>query len=135
MLDESTSALQMERTMQSLDRINATYVSVGHRPSLLQYHNKKPFIGPVKAEMSYVDSESLEVKQPTKVNAMFRFSYGTLRYNSSNFLLSCAIMTPHRDEGVENSLQIHSTQHMYRSCHPKDNNSVLLLSKVKVMER
>ena len=63
-LDESTSALplQTERTMYNLlDRINATYVSVGHRPSLLQYHNKKLFIGPVKAEMSYVDSESLEV--------------------------------------------------------------------------
>ena len=62
-LDESTSALplQTEKAMYSLlDDIETTYISVGHRPSLLQYHNKKLFLGPGKAEMSKVDSGSLE---------------------------------------------------------------------------
>ena len=43
-LDEATSALDLdnERVMyEALISQNITYVSVGHRPSLLAYHNKK----------------------------------------------------------------------------------------------
>merc|ERR1712146_210248 len=44
-LDEATSALDLsseERVYKALQKIpNITYISVGHRPSLINFHNKK----------------------------------------------------------------------------------------------
>ena len=65
-LDESTSAmdLETEKHMYSLLRQQGvTYISVGHRPSLLPYHNKKVTLrGPGKSiEMINIDVEENEV--------------------------------------------------------------------------
>lgn len=65
-LDESTSALDLEseRHMYSLlRRLGLTFISVGHRPSLLLYHDKKVILkGPgEKVEISpIVVTESME---------------------------------------------------------------------------
>ena len=43
-LDESTSALDLyaeEAMYQILNDLKVTFLSVGHRPSLLKYHHKK----------------------------------------------------------------------------------------------
>ena len=43
-LDESTSALDLyaeEAMYQILNDLKVTFLSVGHRPSLLKYHDKK----------------------------------------------------------------------------------------------
>ena len=67
-MDESTSALDLfaeEAMYQVLDDLGVTYISVGHRPSLLRYHRKKLVLrGPGKdVEASYIlnskDEESL----------------------------------------------------------------------------
>ena len=62
-LDESTSALDLasEEAMYSLlHELNVTYVSVGHRPSLLKYHNKRLVLkGPgMAAEMTNIEADS-----------------------------------------------------------------------------
>mgnify|MGYP000156210685 CR=1 FL=1 len=48
-LDESTSALDLdsERAMYGLlaNELGATYISIGHRPSLLAYHDTKIVLG------------------------------------------------------------------------------------------
>jgi vitamin B12/bleomycin/antimicrobial peptide transport system ATP-binding/permease protein len=46
-MDESTSALDLtsEKAMYKLlDDMDISYISIGHRPSLLKYHNKKIFL-------------------------------------------------------------------------------------------
>jgi len=49
LLDEATSALdeKNEQTMyENIQRIEGlTFISVGHRPSLLKYHNNKLILG------------------------------------------------------------------------------------------
>ncbi len=60
-LDESTSALPLktEEAMYGLLRdMEASYLSVGHRPSLLQYHNKRLFLSPGKCELSEVSADT-----------------------------------------------------------------------------
>eukprot|EP01031_Cornospumella_fuschlensis_P031612 gene31612-38204_t len=47
-LDEASSALDLaseEQMYELLRTLNITYVSVGHRPSLVKYHNKKLVLG------------------------------------------------------------------------------------------
>jgi putative ATP-binding cassette transporter len=66
-LDESTSALDLasEAAMYGiLDELAVTYVSVGHRPSLLTYHSKKLVLyGPgVEVKLSSIDA-SKNVKE------------------------------------------------------------------------
>ena len=60
-LDESTSALplQTEEAMYGLLRdIGASYMSVGHRPSLLQYHNKRLLLSPGKCELTDIGADT-----------------------------------------------------------------------------
>ena len=59
-LDESTSALplQTEEAMYGLlHDMGASYLSVGHRPSLLQYHNKRLLLSPGKCELTEIDAD------------------------------------------------------------------------------
>lgn len=60
-LDESTSALplQTEEAMYGLLRdMGASYMSVGHRPSLLQYHNKRLLLSPGKCELTDIGADT-----------------------------------------------------------------------------
>ena len=64
-LDESTSALDLfaeEAMYQILSELKVTYISVGHRPSLLKYHDKKLILrGPgIDVETSEIAKDSLQ---------------------------------------------------------------------------
>ena len=73
-LDESTSALDLfaeEAMYQILNDLKVTYISVGHRPSLLKYHDKKLILrGPG------IDVETIEIvkdnSQPALVDLTAR---------------------------------------------------------------
>lgn len=73
-LDESTSALDLfaeEAMYKILNELKVTYISVGHRPSLLKYHDKKLILrGPgYEIETRDILKDSLE---PTLVDLTAR---------------------------------------------------------------